>query len=506
MSFTYSTPQDRIPHWIDGKPYTGQGPLVSEVYNPALGEVTRSVLLANHNDVDAAVSSALKAQTHWGTLTPQKRSQIMFRMKALVEEHAEAIARLITIEHGKTLPDALGEVQRGLEVIEFACGAPQLLKGEYSDSIGGGIANWSQRMPLGVTVGITPFNFPFMVPMWMAPVAIACGNSFILKPSERDPSPSLFIAELFREAGLPDGVFNVIQGDKEAVNALIQHPNVQAVSFVGSTPIARHIYQTAAQHGKRAQALGGAKNHLVVMPDADIDQAADALIGAAYGSAGERCMAISVAVAVGDIADTLVEKLEQRANTLRINDGSIDQTDMGPLISREAKTRIEAMISEGVEAGATLRLDGRNYTVPERETGFFVGPTLFDNVTTDMRIYQEEIFGPVLCVVRVDTFAEAVTLINAHTYGNGVACYTRDGATANAFAQQIHIGMVGINVPIPVPMSWHSFGGWKQSLFGDHHAYGEEGIRFYTRYKSIMQRWPSSESKGPEFTMPVNGN
>ncbi len=506
MSFTYSTAQDRIPHWIDGKPYTGQGPLVSEVYNPALGEVTRSVLLANHNDVDAAVSSALKAQAHWGTLTPQKRSQIMFRMKALVEEHAEAIARLITIEHGKTLPDALGEVQRGLEVIEFACGAPQLLKGEYSDSIGGGIANWSQRMPLGVTVGITPFNFPFMVPMWMAPVAIACGNSFILKPSERDPSPSLFIAELFCEAGLPDGVFNVIQGDKEAVNALIQHPDVQAVSFVGSTPIARHIYQTAAQHGKRAQALGGAKNHLVVMPDADIDQAADALIGAAYGSAGERCMAISVAVAVGDIADTLVEKLEQRANTLRINDGSIDQTDMGPLISREAKTRIEAMISEGVEAGATLRLDGRNYTVPERETGFFVGPTLFDNVTTDMRIYQEEIFGPVLCVVRVDTFAEAVTLINAHTYGNGVACYTRDGATANAFAQQIHIGMVGINVPIPVPMSWHSFGGWKQSLFGDHHAYGEEGIRFYTRYKSIMQRWPSSESKGPEFTMPVNGN
>ncbi len=506
MSFTYNTPQKRVSHWINGKSHESQGPLTSEIYNPALGEVARTVALADNGDVNAAVHSAKEAQKHWGQLTPQKRSQVMFRMKALIETHATDLARLITLEHGKTLPDALGEVQRGMEVIEFSCGIPQLLKGQYSDSIGGGIANWSQRMPLGVAVGITPFNFPFMVPMWMAPMAIACGNSFILKPSERDPSPSLFIAELFREAGLPDGVFNVVQGDKAAVNALIQHPDVHAVSFVGSTPIARHIYQTAAQHGKRAQALGGAKNHLVVMPDADINQAVDALIGAAYGSAGERCMAISVAVAVGDIADTLVDKLAQSAAELRINDGTVDQTDMGPVITAEAKARIEAMIADGVDAGATLRLDGRNISIPGRERGFFVGPTLFDDVRADMRIYQEEIFGPVLCVVRVDTFAEAVALINEHNYGNGVACYTRDGATANAFAQQIQVGMVGINVPLPVPMAWHSFGGWKQSLFGDHHAYGEEGVRFYTRYKSIMQRWPSSESKGPEFTMPVNNN
>jgi malonate-semialdehyde dehydrogenase (acetylating)/methylmalonate-semialdehyde dehydrogenase len=425
-------------------------------------------------------------------------------MKELVERHHDDLARLITREHGKTMPDARGEVQRGLEVIEFACGVPQLLKGEYSDNVGGDIANWGQRMPLGVTAGITPFNFPFMVPMWMAPVSIACGNSFILKPSERDPSPSLLIAELFQQAGLPDGVFNVVQGDKVAVDALLTHPQVQAVAFVGSTPIARYIYETAAAHGKRAQALGGAKNHMVVMPDADLEQAADALIGAGYGSAGERCMAISVAVAVGDIADDLVEMIAQRAALLNIDDGEIGGTDMGPIVTAEAKARIEGYIESGEEQGAELVLDGRDLVVPGRESGFFLGPTLFDRVTPEMKIYQEEIFGPVLCVVRVDTFAEAVELTNAHPMGNGAACFTRDGRTAREFARRIQVGMVGINVPIPVPMAWHSFGGWKQSLFGDHHSYGEEGVRFYTRYKSVMQRWPDSGSKGPEFVMPVN--
>jgi len=389
-------------------------------------------------------------------------------------------------------------------VIEFACGIPQLLKGQYSDNVGGGIANWSQRMPLGVTAGITPFNFPFMVPMWMAPMAIACGNSFILKPSERDPSPSLLTAELFRDAGLPDGVFNVVQGDREAVDALLVHPDVRAVSFVGSTPIARHIYETAARHGKRAQALGGAKNHMVVMPDADIAQAADALIGAAYGSAGERCMAISVAVVVGDIADALVEAVKVRAQKLNIGDGESPGADMGPVVTAAHRDRIVSLIDSGVAEGATLVLDGRRHTVAGRANGFFLGATLFDHVTPAMRIWREEIFGPVLCVVRAANFADAVALVNSHEYGNGASLYTRDGRTAQEFAQRIEAGMVGINVPIPVPMAWHSFGGWKQSLFGDLHAYGEEGVRFYTRYKSIMQRWPDSSSKGPEFGMPVN--
>ncbi|MCB1898610.1 MAG: CoA-acylating methylmalonate-semialdehyde dehydrogenase, partial [Rhodocyclaceae bacterium] len=440
----------------------------------------------------------------WGAMAPQKRARVLFKMKELVERHTDDLARLITREHGKTFPDAKGEVQRGLEIIEFACGIPQLLKGQYSDNVGGGISNWSQRAPLGVTAGITPFNFPFMVPMWMAPVSIACGNSFILKPSERDPSPSLLTAELFREAGLPAGVFNVVQGDKLAVDRLLNHPDVQAVSFVGSTPIAKYIYETSARNGKRSQALGGAKNHMVVMPDADLDQAADALIGAAYGSAGERCMAISVAVAVGHIADELVDKVATRARALSVNDGEAEGADMGPIVTAEAKQRIEGYIASGVEQGATLVMDGRGLVVPGREQGYFLGASLFDNVTPDMKIYREEIFGPVLCVLRVDTFAEAVELVNSHAFGNGVACYTRDGRTAQEFAQKIQIGMVGINVPLPVPMAWHSFGGWKQSLFGDHHSYGEEGVRFYTRYKSVMQRWPDSGSKGPEFVMPVN--
>ena len=504
MNPTYTQAAELIPHWIDGNLHPGSGERTAEVFDPALGAVARTVTLASDADAQAAVAAAARAFAPWAATPPQRRAKVMLKMQALVERHAKDIARLITREHGKTFPDAQGEVQRGLEVIEFACGIPQLLKGQYSDNVGGGISNWSQRMPLGVTAGITPFNFPFMVPMWMAPVAIACGNTFILKPSERDPSPSLLSAELFRDAGLPDGVFNVLQGDKVAVDCLLNHPDVQAVSFVGSTPIARYIYETAARNGKRAQALGGAKNHMVVMPDADLDQAADALIGAAYGSAGERCMAISVAVVVGDISDTLIQKVVERAGRLKINDGEAEGADMGPIVTAAAKERIEGYIEAGVREGATLVLDGRGLKVPGREHGFFTGATLFDNVKPGMSIYEEEIFGPVLCVVRVATFAEAVELINHHPYGNGVACFTRDGGTAQAFVQNIQVGMVGINVPIPVPMAWHSFGGWKQSLFGDHHAYGEEGVRFYTRYKSIMQRWPDSTAKGPEFVMPVN--
>lgn len=504
MSISYTSAPNNIGHWIDNEFRRGSGDRQSPVFDPALGKVTRHVDLASQADVDAAVASAVAAQAKWGSLAPQRRARVLFKLKELVERHTDDLARLITREHGKTFPDAQGEVQRGLEVIEFACGIPQLLKGQYSDNVGGGIANWNQRMPLGVTAGITPFNFPFMVPMWMAPVAIACGNAFILKPSERDPSASLLTAELFREAGLPPGVFNVVQGDKVAVDALLNHPDVQAVSFVGSTPIARYIYETSAQNGKRSQALGGAKNHMVVMPDADLDQAADALIGAAYGSAGERCMAISVAVAVGHIADDLLAKVKSRAEKLNINDGEAPGADMGPVVTLAAKTRIEEYIASGVEQGASLVLDGRDHVVAGREAGYFLGATLFDHVKPGMKIYEEEIFGPVLCVVRVDTFAEAVNLINSHAFGNGVACYTRDGRTAQEFAQKIQVGMVGINVPLPVPMAWHSFGGWKQSLFGDHHSYGEEGVRFYTRYKSLMQRWPDSGSRGPEFVMPVN--
>ncbi len=493
-----------LPHWIDGTRSTLRSERTADVFDPAYGHIARRVLLASEADVSAAVASAAAAQPAWCALPPQRRARVLFRMQELVARHSTEIARLITREHGKTLPDAQGEVQRGLEVIEFACGIPQLLTGHYSDAVGGGIANWSQRMPLGVVAGITPFNFPFMVPMWMAPVAMACGNSFILKPSERDPSPSLLVAELFRDAGLPDGVFNVVQGDGEAVDALLRHPDVRAVSFVGSTPVARHIYETAARHGKRAQALGGAKNHMVVMPDADLDQAADALIGAAYGSAGERCMAISVAVAVGDIADDLVEAVRVRAMKLTIGDGEGDGVDMGPVVSAAHRDRIVSLIDSGVAEGARLVVDGRRHTVPGRENGFFLGTTLFDRVTPSMRIWKEEIFGPVLCVVRVANLADAITLINSHEYGNGVSLYTRDGRAAQEFGQLIEAGMVGINVPIPVPMAWHSFGGWKQSLFGDLHAYGQEGVRFYTRYKSIMQRWPDSGRKGPEFAMPVN--
>ena len=492
----------QIGHFIAGKPVATASGRTKDVFNPATGEVTGSVGLASVEEVNAAVQAAKAAFPAWSETAPLKRARILFKFKELLNQHHEELALLITREHGKVLSDAMGEVVRGIEVVEFACGIPNLLKTDFTDQIGGGIDNWNLRQPLGVVAGITPFNFPVMVPMWMFPVALACGNTFVLKPSERDPSAPLRIAELLKEAGLPDGVFSVVNGDKVAVDALIEHPDVAALSFVGSTPIAEYIHTEASRRGKRVQALGGAKNHLVVMPDADMDQAVDALIGAAYGSAGERCMAISVAVAVGDTGDQLIEKLVPRIKALSIKNGENAEAEMGPLVTAEHKAKVVGYIASGVEEGAKLIVDGRSHPVVN-EPGFFIGGTLFDNVETHMKIYQEEIFGPVLAVVRVPDFASAVELINAHHFGNGVALFTSDGGVARAFGRQIQVGMVGINVPIPVPMAWHSFGGWKRSLFGDHHAYGEEGVRFYTRYKSIMQRWPDSIAKGAEFTMPV---
>jgi malonate-semialdehyde dehydrogenase (acetylating)/methylmalonate-semialdehyde dehydrogenase len=453
--------------------------------------------------VAAAVAAAQAAFPAWADTPPIRRARVINNFLALVNQHKDALAAMITAEHGKVFTDAQGEVMRGIDIIEFACGIPQLLKGDYTDQVSTGIDNWTMRQPLGVVAGITPFNFPVMVPCWMFPVALAAGNCFILKPSERDPSPSLFMAELLKQAGLPDGVFNVVQGDKVAVDALLTHPDVKAVSFVGSTPIAQYIYETGAHHGKRVQALGGAKNHMVVMPDADIDQAVDALIGAGYGSAGERCMAISVAVLVGDVADKIVPKLAERARALKIKNGMELDAEMGPIVTREARDRIEGYIKLGVDEGAQLVVDGRGFKVAGHENGFFTGGTLFDHVTPQMRIYKEEIFGPVLGCVRVADFAAAVDLVNAHEFGNGVACFTSDGNVAREFARRIQVGMVGINVPIPVPMAWHGFGGWKKSLFGDMHAYGEEGVRFYTKQKSVMQRWPASIGKGAEFVMPT---
>ena len=496
-----------IQHFINGRMVESSGGRRQDVFNPATGEVGAQVVLAGEQEVNAAVEAARAAAFAWADTAPLKRARILSRFKELIERHHDDLAAAITREHGKVFSDAKGEVTRGLEVVEFACGAPQLLKTQFTDNIGGGIDNWQLRQPLGVTAGITPFNFPFMVPMWMAPMAIAMGNTFILKPSERDPSPSLMIADLFKRAGLPDGVFNVVQGDKIAVDALLHHPDVSAVSFVGSTPIAEYVYTEGAKrkgaYPLRVQALGGAKNHLVVMPDANLGQAVDALIGAAYGSAGERCMAVSVAVAVGGIADKLVEALIARVKALKVKNGMEPDAEMGPLVTARHKARIEDYIEAGVQAGAKLLVDGRGLKVPGHENGFFLGGSLFDHVTPGMTIYKEEIFGPVLCVVRVPDFASAVRLINAHEFGNGVSLFTSDGNTAREFSRRVEAGMVGINVPIPVPMAWHSFGGWKRSLFGDTHAYGEEGVRFYTRYKSVMQRWPDSIVKGAEFTMPV---
>ena len=495
-----------IPHFINGaRVPAAAGGRAAPVFNPATGQVQGQVSFADAAIVDRAVTAAAAAFPAWAETAPLRRARVMFRFRELLEARRSDLAASITREHGKVLADADGEVTRGLEIVEFACGIPRLLSGLHSDNVGGGIDNWSLRQPLGVVAGITPFNFPVMVPMWMFPLAIACGNTFILKPSERDPSPSLILADLMREAGLPDGVLNIVQGDRETVDALLVHPGVHAVSFVGSTPVARHIHQCASQHGKRVQALGGAKNHLVVMPDADLVQAADALVGAAYGSAGERCMAISVAVAVGDTADRLLPLLRERAQGLRIGSGQDPKSQMGPLVTAAHRTRVESYIDKGVAEGARLVVDGRGHRVAGFEQGFFTGATLFDHVRETHAIYREEIFGPVLCVVRVPDLAAAVRLINDHPHSNGAACFTADGATARAFSRSVQVGMVGINVPIPVPMAWHSFGGWKQSLYGDHHACGDEALRFYTRYKSVMQRWPAGSGRGPEFTMPVNG-
>ncbi|MFC3461212.1 CoA-acylating methylmalonate-semialdehyde dehydrogenase [Massilia haematophila] len=491
-----------IGHFIGGHVVDTAGDRYADVFNPALGEPCARVTLASVDEVNAAVFAANAAFPAWAATPPLARARILFKYLQLCQQHTDDFARLITREHGKTFSDAQGEVARGIEVVEFACGIPQMLKGEFTDQIARGIDAWSMRQPLGVVAGITPFNFPVMVPMWMFPVALACGNTFVLKPSERDPSPSLLHARLLKEAGLPDGVFNVVQGDKVAVDALLDHRDVQAISFVGSTPIAEYIYARGSAAGKRVQALGGAKNHMVVMPDADIDMAVDALIGAAYGSAGERCMAISVAVAIGDAGDTLVAALAERTAKLKIGDGMSAGMEMGPVVTQAARQRIERLIGEGVEQGATLVVDGRGYQVDGRENGFFVGGTLFDHVKPEMSIYQEEIFGPVLCVVRLPDVGSAVELINANEYGNGVAVFTRDGGVAREFVRQIQVGMVGVNVPLPVPMAFNSFGGWKRSMFGDHHAYGPEGVRFYTRHKAVMQRWPNTASAGVEFAFP----
>ena len=495
-----------VHHFINGVRHLPGVDRWGEVCNPSTGAQVAAVPFASVADVDAAVHDARRAFAEWSQWSALKRARVMFRFKDLVEAHIDELARLISSEHGKVFLDAKGEVQRGLEVVEFCCGIPHLMKGEFSDSVATGIDSYSLRQPVGVAVGITPFNFPIMVPLWMLAPAIACGNAFILKPSEKDPSPAVRLAELLVEAGAPPGVLNVLHGDKVAVEALITHPQVDAVSFVGSTPIARSIYATAAAHDKRVQAMGGAKNHLVVMPDADLDQAADALIGAAYGSAGERCMAISVAVPVGDAtADALVARLAARVRALRIGPSLAEGMDMGPLVTAAHYDRVKGYIDLGVDEGAQLVVDGRDFhsDAAGSEHGFFMGGSLFDHVTTSMRIYQEEIFGPVLCVVRAATFEEALGMANAHEFGNGVSIYTRDGDAAREFVSRVHVGMVGVNVPIPVPLAFYSFGGWKASAFGDHNQHGMDGVRFYTRVKTVTQRWPKGVREGSDFVMPT---
>ncbi len=494
-----------IAHYINGARREQHDGPHSPVYNPATGVQTGTLPLGDAELVNEAVSAASAAFPAWSQTPPIRRARILFKFRQLVEDNADKLAAQLTAEHGKTHSDALGEVTRGLEVIEFACGIPHLLKGEVTENVGAQIDAWSVRQPLGVVAGITPFNFPAMVPLWMFPIAIACGNCFVLKPSERDPSASLLLADWLAEAGLPPGVFNVVHGDKVAVDAILAHPEIQAVSFVGSTAIARYIYETGCRFGKRVQALGGAKNHMVVMPDADLDQAADALMGAGYGSAGERCMAISVAVAVGDAtADALIEKLAPQVRALKIGPGD-GEVDMGPLITRAHRDKVRGYVDLGVAEGAELVVDGRDHVVAGCEDGFFLGGCLFDRVQPAMRIYREEIFGPVLCLLRVQNYEEALALINAHEYGNGVALFTRDGDAARNFVQRVQVGMVGINVPIPVPNAFHSFGGWKASLFGDHHVYGPEGVRFYTRLKAVTARWPTSIRAGAQFVMPTGG-
>ncbi len=491
-------------HYINGHRVEGASERFGDVFNPTTGAVSARVPLASQVETNNAVSAAAAAFPAWRDTPPLRRARILFRYKEILDRHLEELANLVAMEHGKVLSDARGSVVRGIEVVEFATGAPNLLKGTFSENVGSGVDSHSIRQPLGVCAGITPFNFPAMVPMWMFPVAIACGNTFVLKTSEKVPSTALRLAELLTDAGLPNGVFNVINGDKEAVDTLLTHPHVQAVSFVGSTPVAEYIYQTATAQGKRCQALGGAKNHMVVMPDADLDQAADALMGAAYGSAGERCMAISVAVVVGnDTADAMVEKLAPRVRALKIGASTDPDSEMGPLISAAHRDKVSAYVNSGVQQGANLLVDGRNLSITEHPNGFFFGGCLFDHVKPDMQIYQEEIFGPVLCVVRVDSFEQALQLVNDHEYGNGTAIFTRDGDTARTYSSQVKIGMVGINVPIPVPMAFHSFGGWKRSLFGDVHMHGPEGVQFYTRLKTVTSRWPTGIRAGADFHMPT---
>jgi malonate-semialdehyde dehydrogenase (acetylating)/methylmalonate-semialdehyde dehydrogenase len=501
-----STNIQRLHHFVGGRKIDGNSGRFGDVFNPALGVVTKHVPLASKGEVEQAIAIAQEAFPAWVATPAGRRAQVMFNFRDLIRSNMDRIAELVSSEHGKTLDDAKGSTTRGLEVVEFACGISQMLKGEYSANVAGGVDSWSTRQALGVCAGITPFNFPAMVPMWMFPMAIACGNTFVLKPSERDPSCPLFLGELLKEAGLPDGVFNVVNGDKEAVDTLLTDDRVQAVSFVGSTAIGEYIYRTGTASNKRVQALCGAKNHMVVMPDADMDQVTDAVMGAAYGSAGERCMAISVVVAVGDEpADALIEKLVPRLDSLKVGPYTEGATEMGPVINPAAKAKIENYIDQGVAQGATLVRDGRGIVVEGSENGCFVGATVFDNVKTDMSIYTDEIFGPVLSIVRAKSYEEALQMINDHEYGNGTAIFTRDGDTARDFSDRVQIGMVGVNVPIPVPMAFHSFGGWKRSLFGDHAIHGPEGVRFYTKLKTVTARWPSGIKEGAVFNFKAGG-
>ncbi len=501
---TVSTPVSTVPFWINGAPADAHSARRGEVSNPSTGAVIRSVPLGDAQDVDRAVAAAAAAFPAWSTLPPMRRARILTRFLELLTAHQRELAALVSEEHGKVFLDAMGSVQRGIEVVEFVCGAPHLLKGEFAPSVGRDVDTYSRLEPIGVCAGITPFNFPAMVPLWMFPVALACGNTFVLKPSEKDPSPSVRMAQLLKEAGLPDGVLNVVHGDAEAVDAILAHPGIQAVSFVGSTAVARHVYTAAAASGKRVQALGGAKNHAVVLPDADLDMTADALAGAAYGSAGERCMAISAVVAVGEIADPLVRALADRAQRLKVGPSGAEGMDMGPLVTRDHRARVKSYIDAGAAEGADVVVDGRDLSIAGHEQGFFLGPTLFDRVTPSMSIYQHEIFGPVLVVLRAETLDEAIALVNRNPYGNGTAIFTESGAAARKFENEIQVGMVGINVAIPVPVAMFPFGGWKQSLFGDLHIYGAEGVKFYTRTKAVTTRWPR-ESAGSAFHMPTLG-
>ena len=492
-----------IQHYINGKIYKGSSSRKGKVFNPATGAQESEVILGTKSDLDHAVENAKKAFEKWSQVTPLQRARIIFKYKELIEKNYDELTKLIVSEHGKVYEDAKGSLTRGLEIVEFACGIPQMLKGEFTENVGTNIDSWSMRQPLGVCAGITPFNFPAMVPMWMFPMAIACGNTFILKPSEKDPSCSIRLAQLFSEAGLPDGVLNVVNGDKEVVDSILTNKDIKAVSFVGSTPIAKYIYENAAKNEKRVQALGGAKNHCVVMPDCDMDQAVNGLMGAAYGSAGERCMAQSVAVAVGGIGDKLVEKLSKKVEALKVGPGLDKNSEMGPLVTKEHLEKVRGYVDLGVKEGAKLVVDGRDIKLQGYENGFFIGGCLFDNVNKNMRIYNEEIFGPVLSVVRVKDFNDAIQLINDHEFGNGTSVYTRDGDVGRTFANKIKVGMVGINIPIPVPVAFHSFGGWKRSLFGDLHMHGPEGVKFYTKLKTITSRWPSGIGSDPEFVMPT---